>query len=474
MSAEDRGRTTARTGVVALAATALTTLAVLLLAVAPFSPAVEPARGAAPAGGDPFAVTGAQLRWGLSNEANNRAFAPQSHNFLSAGLVPDPGRGGTTLPQSAWKAADGNVRIEKQQADGSYAAATWAGLTTTPQGTAIPSPTSGRFSNHQVVLDAGVGTVDPAAGSATISWTGSFSVIFYSGLSYFTVTDPTLDVTPERAQLTATLGGHASDMDDQSQWTPLPPTRVVLADLPRAEVDLAASDGFASTPAYLGVAWQAPADQATQVGGPWKGAFPSSFLDFLARAGTAGYWYSTGGATDAFKQALPLTVSWAGAPVATPTPSPTAAPTKGSDTSPTTGPTKGPTKGPSQGASQGPTKTPTATPTTSPTTPPVATPTARPGDMTAPVPDGLAGSDAGAADPDAPGAAAAGVRGTPLAVQPLLVSATTSAPPMPAAAAAGETESHTLWLLGCVLLLGALATTLISTTLVSNPVEGKK
>ena len=307
------------------------TAGVLLAAVLPFALLAEPARGSGSAAGtEPFTVTGAQLRWGINQESNNRAFAPGTHNFFSAGIVRDPGRGGTTIAQADWRAEDGNVRIEKQQPDSSYALATWGGLGTAPDGTEIASPTSGVFSNHQVVLGAGSGTVDPATGFADIAWSGSFTVLYYSGMSFFTVTDPRLTVTPERAQLTATLGGFASDMEDQSTWVPLPPTDVVLADLPRNEVDLTSAAGFAATPAYLGVGWSPPADEAAQVDGTWKGAFPASFLDFLSSAGTAGYWYSTGGSTDRFKPALPLTVSWAGAPVAAPAASPTK-PTKTPD-----------------------------------------------------------------------------------------------------------------------------------------------
>ncbi|NYE37380.1 hypothetical protein F4692_002513 [Nocardioides cavernae] len=444
-----RGRHT----VGAVAATA----AMIVAAVAPFSLSAGPARGAGPSGSDPFTVTGAQLRWGVNNESNNRAFAPGTHNFFSAGIVPDPGRGGTTLPQSSWRASEGDVRIEKQQADGAYALATWDGLTTTPQGATITSPASGQFSNHQVVLGAGSGTVDPATGFATIAWKGSFTVLFYSGMSFFTVTDPTLTVTPERAQLTATAGGFASDMEDQAQWSALPPTPVVLADLPRAEVDLTAADGFASTPAYLGVDWQVPADESAQVGGQWKGAFPSSFLDFLATAGTAGYWYSTGGSTDAYKPALPLTVSWAGAPVVAPSPSPTATPTK-------------PTRTPTKNATPKPTEAPTAAPSRPPS--PTAAPTASTTRPLAPAPPGTPSSVDAATAPDT-GVLAGGSATSPLAVQPVLVQAATS-PPTSAAPAADDTESHVLWLLGCVLLLGALATTLISTSLVSKPVEGTK
>jgi hypothetical protein len=443
----------------ALTATVITTAALLLAAVAPFSLVAGPARGEEAAAAEPFSVTGAQLRWGVNNESNNRAFAPGTYNFFSAGIVPDPGKGGTTLPEASWKAEDGNVRIEKQKSDGTWATATWAGLGTTTAGAAIPSPTSGQFSNHQVVLSNGTGSVDPTTGTATISWDGDFTVLYYSGMSYFTVSDPVLVVTADKAQLTATAGGFASSMEDQSQWNPLPPTPVVLADLPRAEVDLAAADGFASTPAYLGVAWTPPADEPAQVGGQWKGAFPASFLGFLSGAGTAGYWYSTGGATDAYKPALPLTVSWAGATIATPAPTVTATPTR----TPTATPTKSPTRTPSPTKASSPTAsaTPTATPTAR------TTQSTTSGGSTYTGSGGSTGSSdigtSGTSDTQAP------ARAMPMAVQPVLVPAAALTDPQPpttaAAAAATDTESHVLWLIGCVLLLGALTTTVISTSL---------
>lgn len=442
-----------RFGLGALAGTA----AVLLASLAPFALLVGPARGAEEVRSEPFTVSGAQLRWGINHESNNRAFAPGTHNFFSAGVVPDPGTGGTTLEEQDWRAESGNVRIEKQQADGTYAPATWAGLATAPDGTPIASATSGRFSNHQVVVSGGSGSVDPTTGFAEITWQGSFTVLYYSGMSFFTVTDPTLTVTPERAQLTATLGGFASDMEDQTQWTPMPPTRVVLADLPLAEVDLTSADGFASTPAYLGVGWQAPSGESAQVDGPWRGAFPSSFLDFLSSAGTAGYWYSTGGATDAYKPALPLTVSWAGASIATPSAS----------ASPTSKPTSKPTKGPTKSPTKGPPSSPAATPTDQVPSP---TPRTTPPSVLAPVVEGPGSSsvDGAAAPPQGEPTAQA----APLAISPVLVSAAT--PPPAALAADTDPDRHLLWLLGCVLLLGALATTLISTSLVSTSVEGKK
>jgi hypothetical protein len=273
-----------------------------------------------------FEVDDAELRWGLNNESNNRAFAPGTFNFFSAGKIPNPGRGGQTMPQSAWKQADGNVSIQKYStAAGGYVPATWAGLQTDSDGNIIASPTSGRFSNHQVVIDHGVGTVDPATGTATISWTGSFTVVYYSGYGFFYVTDPTLTVTHGDAVLTATLGGYASSMDDLSKWQALPDTPATLADL--GQVDLGAGLGFTATPAYAGVAVTIPAGGAPQrTDLPGWGSFPQSFIDFQVAGGLGSYWYTSGGSTDGNKPALPLTVSYdAGNPITQAAPSTDAA-----------------------------------------------------------------------------------------------------------------------------------------------------
>lgn len=263
-----------------------------------------------------FEVDDAELRWGLNNESNNRAFAPGTFNFLSAGKIPNPGQGGQIMPQSSWKQAEGNVSIQKYStAAGGYVPATWAGLQTDSDGSAIASPTSGRFSNHQVVIDHGTGTVDPSTGTATITWAGSFTAVYYSGYSFFYVTDPTLTVTGGHAVLTATLGGYASSMDDLSKWQALPDTPATLADL--GPVDLGAGLGFTATPAYAGVAVTVPAGgtpQRTDLAG-W-GSFPQSFIDFQTADGLGSYWYTSGGSTDGNKPGLPLTVSYdAGNPI---------------------------------------------------------------------------------------------------------------------------------------------------------------
>lgn len=383
----------------------------------------------------PAAIDDAQLRWGLSNEANNAAFAPGTHNFFAAGRIPDPGRGGSQLPARSWRAIAGDVRIEKRAADGSWRTATWSGLGTDADGSPITSPTSGRFSGHQVVLSGGEGTVDVDAGTAEVRWGGDFTVVFYSGMTFFYVSDPALSVRGGRGVLTATLGGFGTSMTDTSQWDPLPERRVTLATLP--DVDLAA-DGFTATPAYRGVRYAAGGDlPAQQTGGPDAGAFPTSFLDYLAGVGSAAYWYSSGGSTDPYKPALPLAVGFDGSARPPDDPGP------GEPTS---------TPGPPAGA------TPSASLTAS----------SDPGDPGDP---GSEGDDSGlgAAPSPTTGAspAAAGIPGR-------YPTAGTLTGSRPVASASRPAADHRLWWLGGSLLAVALAAGLgTARTLRRNPSDSR-
>ncbi|MFT4083348.1 MAG: HtaA domain-containing protein [Nocardioides sp.] len=282
-----------------------------------------------------FEVSNASLRWGINNESNNKAFAPGTYNFLSAGKIGNPGSGGQTLTDASkggtwsngtsagWKQKAGNVSLEKYITGSGYEKATWAGLKTDSDGTAISSATSGQFSNHQVVLVGGTGQVDPDNGTASIRWKGSFTVVYYSGYVFFYVTNPRLTVKNGKATLTATLGGYGSSMDDMTTWKKLDDTVVTLANL--GKVDLGADLGFTKTPAYRKVKITVAKGYTAQVrsGDDW-GSFPQSFVDFQQVAGSSSYWYSSGGSTDANKPALPLSVSYrAGNPVSEPTPTST-------------------------------------------------------------------------------------------------------------------------------------------------------
>ena len=182
----------------------------------------------------PAAIDGVALRWGVNNESSNRAFAPRTYNFFSAGQVPDPGKGGTTLPRSGWHQKSGDVAIEKWNGS-AWKPATWAGLSTDSSGAELGSPTAGTFSNHRFVFAEGVGTVDLAAGTAHVAWDGDVTVLYYSGMSFFTISDPVLDVADGRGTLTATVSGYASSVDNPDSWAPVAAAQVTLADLPEVE-----------------------------------------------------------------------------------------------------------------------------------------------------------------------------------------------------------------------------------------------
>lgn len=269
--------------------------------------------------GEPTSITieTGVLRWGFSNEANNRAFAPNTYNFFSAGKVPDPGSGGKTLKQADWRQVSGNVSIEKLVGS-VWKAATWTGLSTDSNGAALPAPAVGRFSNHQVVFGTGAGTVDREAGTAHIAWTGEVTVLAYSGMSFFYVANPVLDVSDGKGTLKATVSGFGSSQADPDAWVPIAPREVTLADLPEVELG---EDGFTALPSYAGVTVSGVGQSPS--GTPF-GSFPQSFVSFMNELGTAGFWLSTGGSTDPWKPALPLTVSYdADQQVETPTPTPT-------------------------------------------------------------------------------------------------------------------------------------------------------
>jgi hypothetical protein len=256
-------------------------------------------------------VDDAVLGWGMSNEANNAAFAPGTFNFFSAGKIADPGKGNVQLAAAGWSQHHSNVAIQKWNGS-AYAPATWAGLRTDAGGTVISGPGSGRFSDHQFVFSGGVGTVDADAGTAHVGWTGDVTVLFYSGFTFFYLSDPVLDVADGAGTLTATLSGFGSTRDNPGSWTAIAPKTVTVADLP--DVDLDDVAGFNATPAYDAVT-------TTLDGVATTGSFPQSFVGFMNDVGTAPFWMRSGSSTDAAKKALPITVSYdASRPVDTPAP----------------------------------------------------------------------------------------------------------------------------------------------------------
>lgn len=289
-------------------------LAVLLGALLLAHPPAASAEGEPtdPAPATEVAVDDAVLRWGMSNEANNRA-PNGSYNFFSAGAATPAA---VELSQGEWSAKQGSVAIEKWNGT-TYVPATWAGLRTDATGTAISDYRSGRYSGHQYVFSGGTGVVDPAAGTARIAWAGTVSVLFYGGAAFFRIADPELVVTAEgTGVLTGTVSGVGSSREDPGASFEIEPERVTLADLPALDLGEA---GFTATPAYDGVRVEVAGTQVTD-------SFPQSFVTVMDKLGTAPFWYRSGSLLDGAKKALPLSVSLDAADPVQEPPPPTSAP----------------------------------------------------------------------------------------------------------------------------------------------------
>ncbi len=157
--------------------------------------------------GGPVAVTGALLRWGLNHEAASGAYFGGC-NFLSAGTAGDTGSARLWTEADGFYATEaGNVSVEKPDATGAYVAPTWATRCQGPDGAAVTtsSPTG---TGTEVVVEGGTGVVDRSAGTATIRWSGSFTVVFYGGMTYWSASDPVLTVAADgTGTLTATASG---------------------------------------------------------------------------------------------------------------------------------------------------------------------------------------------------------------------------------------------------------------------------
>ncbi|WP_029150744.1 hypothetical protein [Microbacterium indicum] len=283
-----------------------------------------------PGGGEVTAdgeITDAVLRWGISAESGSGAFAGGC-NFLSAGLAGDAGSAREwTEADGLYAASAGDVEIQKPDASGAWTAASWDAKCLDRSGSAVSASSLASSTESQLVITGGAG--EATADGVEIDWSGSFTVAFYGGMSYWSATDPhlSLDASGDGV-LTARLSGYASSRDDMSRWAPIAQDDVVLAEIRGADV---ASDGFAVVPEYLGVEAAISGQSArTAENAAYWGAFPASFLGFQERLGQAGYWMSTGGQRDQAKPATTLYVDFDARTATPPSPGSAPAPSGGS------------------------------------------------------------------------------------------------------------------------------------------------
>ncbi|KAA1422409.1 hypothetical protein FE697_014775 [Mumia zhuanghuii] len=271
---------------------------------------------AAPAQAATNPVTDAVFAWGLSNEAGGGSYAGGC-NFLSAGTAGNTGSSREwSQADGFFQATDGNVSVVKPDASGTDVATTWATKCLDRTGAALTPFSAASKSENKVVITKGTGTVDPAAGTASIAWDGSFTIAFYGGMTYWTASDPTLTVAADgTGTVTATATGYGTDQAG-SAWSPIPATQVTLATL--SDVDVTAT-GIDVTPDYLGVEVTLPEGSAPQnrTAVTW-GSFPQDYVNFQQLTGQTSYWYSSGSGRDAAKPATPIAVDYTLAAAPTP------------------------------------------------------------------------------------------------------------------------------------------------------------
>ena len=253
-------------------------------------------------------VADAGLTWGINAESGAGAYLPGSCNFLSAGVAADNG-GSSLWPNDAekrglFKAQDGNVKILRPTADGGTQPITWDNKCQTPDSKRVN--TAGVSSGNYVQFSGGTGEVDTATNTGNIQWEGSFTVVYYSGYTYWSVSNPKLEVKNGKGKLTGTFSGYGADMADLSKWEKLKPVEGTIADFKNNTVELD-ENGFTVTPDYEGVDSGQP-DQNKEKDG-W-GSFPKSWVDYNVQTGQAQYWYSSGGAADPRKKPTALTVKY--------------------------------------------------------------------------------------------------------------------------------------------------------------------
>ena len=258
-------------------------------------------------------VTGVDLSWTMNDEVGGGAYFGGC-NFLSAGASGDNGKSAVWTDDSLYSASEGTVSITKPDAAGNQVPVTWDTKCLDASGTRVGTA-AGSTSGNQVNLADGAGTVDLQTGTASISWDGAFTVVFYGGMTYWSVEDLTLELTNGKGTLKGTAGGYGADMDDPSKWQELDQRRVTLATIEDTPAELTAS-GATIAPDYREV-------DAGSVGTPQSrtgewGSWPKDFVAFHAETGQSSYWYSSGGMADPKKVAAPLTLRFDTSPSATP------------------------------------------------------------------------------------------------------------------------------------------------------------
>ncbi|WP_424465763.1 HtaA domain-containing protein [Pseudoclavibacter helvolus] len=262
--------------------------------------------GATPASAAPSAVENISFSWQVNTESGAGAWFGGC-NFLVAGKAGNVGASGVwTAENGQYKTTDGNVTITKPNEAGEQVAPTWSTKCQTPAGTPVVASSPTSTSGNQVNLTGGTGTIDADANTGSVSWDGSFTFVYYGGMTYWSVSDLELQVTDGTGVLTGTASGYGASTDDSTVWEPLPEQTIELATFSGA--DLTETGAVVATD-YAGVEVTTTGTPQARTGANW-GAFPQSFVDYNTLTGQSSYWYSSGGAADPRKVAKPFSLAY--------------------------------------------------------------------------------------------------------------------------------------------------------------------
>ncbi|WP_152347320.1 LPXTG cell wall anchor domain-containing protein [Brevibacterium sp. CFH 10365] len=269
-------------------------------------------------------VDDAVFSWSVNNESTGGAYFGGC-NFLIAGEAGDAGMARIWTAGDAksvysvddsGKFVDGNTSIVKTNGELSN----FENRCTDGEGNKVNGKINAEAANNHtgdhVEIKNGTGTVDPAADNASIQWEGSWSFAYYGGMTYWTISDPKLEVKDGKGTITGTYSGFGTDMDDTSIWKKLDARDGDIVEIQQGEVDVTDS-GFEFTPDYLGVETDTDGrnlqSEKTAENESWWGAMPQDWIDFNVETGQDSYWYTTAGASTSIqprKKANPLTVEY--------------------------------------------------------------------------------------------------------------------------------------------------------------------
>ncbi|MGO2861201.1 MAG: hypothetical protein ACTIC1_08605 [Brevibacterium sp.] len=269
-------------------------------------------------------VDDAVFSWSVNDESTGGAYFGGC-NFLVAGDAGDTGMARIWTANDAGSVyqvdddknfAVGNTSVKKS----SGKLSNFDDRCKTGDGTLVNNKTNAEAENNHtgdhVEIANGTGTIDADSDNASIQWEGSWSFAYYGGMTYWTISDPKLEVKDGKGTITGTYSGYGTDMDDLSKWNKLDPVDGDIVQIQQGSVDVT-DEGFEFTPDFLGVetdtAGRNPQAPKTDENESWWGAMPQDWIDFNVATGQDSYWYTTAGASTSIqprKKANPVTVGY--------------------------------------------------------------------------------------------------------------------------------------------------------------------